>query len=1189
MAAADSSHPTPSQAVQSAPTAAPEAPAIPLPPLPQPEPSSPERFLRWVKRFDVALVIAVLALAFLIASFPVFNSDFFLELATGRLMAHGQYQFGVDPFTFTTEGVYWVNHAWLFDLLFYGLYSLPGIGGAAVVVVKAVVVVVLVALMIQVGHRPGQSLWVPAACTALAVLSLGFRLFLQAVLFSYLFLGLTLFLLRRPRQLRERAVGPRHTAPGRKPYLAYWLIPVVCAVWVNFDSWFVLGPLTVGLYLLGETLQDRLAPAKAGPDAFAPGEQKTLALVFLASIVACLINPHHVHALTLPYQLGLTGVPPELLSDWQFSVLFLGPFDQRYFHPSFGLSVGGLAYFPLLALGVVSFFFSLGQWRWWRAVLWLTFAGMSAYNLRTVPFFAIVAAPITALNLLDFFARRTGTSRVPEGIAHRLALPGRFATLIIILALAVAAVPGWLQGQPYDTWRLGWRVEPNPGVVQAAAAIQQLQAEGKLPKETVWFNTAPEVVNFLAWYCPGERGFLDRRLPLFDKAAAEYVTVRKALAPTQQATDEEGGSRQDQAGWRKVFRQRGLKYLIHYDPNPGSQPRQQLTWFGLLSLKGEWAPLVLNGRVGVFGWKDPEEPGDPYKNVRLDIDRQAFGPDLPEVSRAPGERPPHDPEQREWWAALWKSEPLRPLEADEALLMQIYFETMGPLWQQQKYFDSVSVEIASAAGLGSGWSGPVVGGALFQGRFFGSLLAPGPGNFDAFAQRAIMARMPFQDAGPPSALYLSLRAARRAVAANPDDAQTYLRLALAYFYLHNRTREGSLTAQVYLQPGQINPHIYLLLTGQAHPALGPMQPYLQLMRQIQIAVALQHALKLDPDLEQAYNLQANLYEQLGYQEAELKARKEYLRCIQARPPAGASIQVFAQQVAEYDKNIKELEKRVKKAQDDYEVNTAGKNVREKATVAFQNGLVDTAVKLLLECPTEELYESVNNATVPTGVRILYCLLLTTGRVEEVRDSLGSFKAESAHIFGGFLSMATFDWFHLMIAAALGDYKTADERLAEVLQQESGNMPLTAALLRWDIVPNTPKELERTYDLPAWSALMLGHTLLAEAPTAAGMPYQFLKQMPFQLQPPYQRFASAEWPNLLGDLVNSTAALTETKAELLLVRAALALEAGETRDAKKALRDIVKMTGGRKGEGGLANLRARPLATYWLWWLEAYPD
>src|SRR5262245_21146644 len=70
----------------------------------------PVRFARRLARLDAVLVVLTLACAFLLASFPASNSDLFLNLASGRLLARGEYTFGQDPFTFTSEG-YWANHS----------------------------------------------------------------------------------------------------------------------------------------------------------------------------------------------------------------------------------------------------------------------------------------------------------------------------------------------------------------------------------------------------------------------------------------------------------------------------------------------------------------------------------------------------------------------------------------------------------------------------------------------------------------------------------------------------------------------------------------------------------------------------------------------------------------------------------------------------------------------------------------------------------------------------------------------------------------------------------------------------------------------------------------------------------------------------------------------------------------------
>src|SRR5262249_6398275 len=138
--------------------------------------ATPAQFADEFRRLDRALLIVIAVLAFFLASFAIGNTDFWMHLATGRLLINGAYTFGVDPFAYTTSGQYWANHSWLFDLCIYGLASLGGgpenlTAGIILVVAKAVVTVAALALMIAI-HRPDQNLFVPAICAALAILAM---------------------------------------------------------------------------------------------------------------------------------------------------------------------------------------------------------------------------------------------------------------------------------------------------------------------------------------------------------------------------------------------------------------------------------------------------------------------------------------------------------------------------------------------------------------------------------------------------------------------------------------------------------------------------------------------------------------------------------------------------------------------------------------------------------------------------------------------------------------------------------------------------------------------------------------------------------------------------------------------------------------------------------------------------------
>src|SRR5436190_21607033 len=137
--------PTPPESSQAQPPPATETSRIPLPPAKAQPPMTDLELTRAVGRLDLALVAVVLVLSFLLGSFAVRNSDFWLFLASGRDLLNGRYTFGVDPYSYNTGGHYWVNHAWLFDVLLYKTYQTFGetFGGTALVVLKALGLVLL--------------------------------------------------------------------------------------------------------------------------------------------------------------------------------------------------------------------------------------------------------------------------------------------------------------------------------------------------------------------------------------------------------------------------------------------------------------------------------------------------------------------------------------------------------------------------------------------------------------------------------------------------------------------------------------------------------------------------------------------------------------------------------------------------------------------------------------------------------------------------------------------------------------------------------------------------------------------------------------------------------------------------------------------------------------------------------------
>jgi hypothetical protein len=255
-----------------------------------------------------------------------------------------------------------------------------------------------------------------------------------------------------------------------------------------------------------------------------------------------------------------------------------------------------------------------------------------------------------------------------------------------------------------------------------------------------------------------------------------------------------------------------------------------------------------------------------------------------------------------------------------------------------------------------------------------------------------------------------VRAARRAVAANPDDARAWLVLGEAYNTLAFNTREGARSRGLLIAP---------------------------MIRQSQIAACLQRALKLRPPLDEqlrAHLLLFSLYQDQRFFEPWARHFREFLRCSRELGAAPGQEKEYNKQLEQWEKDAKALEREVKKLQDQYEVQAANKPVLLKVNIAMQYGLPDTALNVLLKADPKELYNRPGSAQM-AGATLMINLLLTLGRVEEVHEIFSGVTPEKEGAFGlnpvpG--GVSAIGWAKVQAAAADGDYEAADQHLAALI-------------------------------------------------------------------------------------------------------------------------------------------------------------
>jgi hypothetical protein len=928
-------------------------------------------------------------LALLLAATPARNSDLWLHLASGRLLSEGRLPDGTDPFSSTTQGVYWVNHTWLSDLLLYQLHRIHLLGeGATLVVVKAALTTLLAALLLCFRRR-GEGMRMPLLAGFLAILALGPWLLLQTTLLSLLGVVLTLYLLERPDLLKgaaaERARAQR------------WLLVLLFALWANLDSWFLLGPLLVGLYAIGELLR-RDVRARSGseghssPLAYASGSARSCgarsvsegrsplayasgsAILFFAGLAACLATPYHYHIFDWPTPLGLTHTEQALQHDPLGQTLILSPFGARFATSTTFRSPGAWAYYLLLGASAASFVLSRRTLHGGRLLAWLALAALSIYQARTIPFFAVAAAPFLALNVQEWARNRPVSEQ-----QYRLRIAALRLGVLVGIVLLVLAWPGWLQPAPYQP--RGWTVEPDGSLVRLAQQLNRWHAEARFQPDRFALTFSPEIAHYLAWACPDEKGFLDSRWPLFDRVADDYVRMRRYLL---EGDDADAGPE-----LTSLLDAHQIDRVVLYDPD---WDRNARAYRHLFLATSEWELLAVEGGATLF-----RRRGSAPSAEAFDYQRAAYHPSLDQ--RAPlAARPPQPPG---WFEAFHRRREAHPADREEAALHLLSFDLLA---EQQHTRLVRQWQLAHATGLiGCGCGAEPAGAAsalavrldLIPGLpTSGSAedgSAAGQSESLSVAEQFAAAYLALHDDAPSEPLLLAVRAARRALAVDPEDAYAFLFLGKAYARLAQRTRE---------------------------PSWGTRLPDLAALRQAQILTTLEQAVLLRPDLDQAHDLLAQLYLAQGQRDRALDHRRAQLQILEASARRrGSAASLDREQLAALQAHVEDLEKLVNQGEKTYQANLAGKTdpskVLMRAELAARNGLSRKALQMLVESSPAVFGRP--------GVEYELDLMIKAGQSYQLRDWL-----EPEYEFK--IDFEMYHWLKARAAASCGEYAEADAEL-----------------------------------------------------------------------------------------------------------------------------------------------------------------
>jgi hypothetical protein len=1008
---------------------------------PPPAPPSP----RAAPFPGISAAFVVLVLAFLLAFLPVRNSDFWLHLAAGRnLLEHG------DASASYLEGTPWVNHSWLYQVVLYEAYSY--LGETSLIVLKACLAAILGLLLLLAG-RVERTFWLPAAATMLTLVAMGPWLAFRPVLVSYLGFAGTIYILRRWEN------GADHI----KSIVA---LAVLFALWVNLDGWFILGCLLVGCWCLGQFLRRE-------NDSAIPGRARRLAaLLFLGCLAPCLLNPNHVLAFLPRGEWLFSGVSQNLRPDSLLRAEFLDPAQGTYLSRRFFQTGPGLAYWLLVFAGLWSFWLSrktktLSS----RGIVWGVFLVLSFLQTQLIPFFAMVSGVTLALNVGGWLA--AGRS-VTSGLGG-LAFLAKGGLLVTGLALAAGAWIGLFQSNIREP-RSG-TIDADPALEHLAGQLQEWRQQGRLGNGN-GFHLTPEAANQLAWFCPAEKGFLNSHLRVSPLQAAEYVAVRKGLSalPGSEATT-----------WRNILRAHNINHVVIYSSHDAAEVEKAVR--NLIRTPREWPLLYLREGAAIFGWRDPivnqatkkASAVDVFTGLEKNLDQLAFSSQHAREITSTG--PEGEPQRFYWWQAFWKPRPFRAPDLREAQLAMAVYEALIPV---QISRNGMLWNVCSKAGLVAEQCS-AVGFSLmpFTGADHGNLF---------FAS---------QDEGPPAALYLAIRAARRALDNNPDEPSAYLTLGEAYFQLNRTTRE----------------HFW----AATFPGLGKI-------RTVQAIAAYQNALRLNWNLPLAHDRLATLYISMEYKDLALKHLREYLRSARRQGPyPGETRDGMNKRLAVTEGILQNLSRDVEQLTLRFESNSPNLRVLDRAILAGRLGLAGKALDILLDSDV--------SAFDTNGMDLELKLLLQTGQVAKARKWMDEalsqpVEAEKDKVLEIDKVLPAYRWNKIQLHASIGNYTQAESELE----------------------PHKPlRVLNREMTLHSAAALMYANGVLAAH--WRGGPFQMLplkvfvatRALPmhtYRLLPDEDEIVFGQWL-VAKDLAR--------RARFDVLRGLLALEAGRIADAEVRFR------------------------------------
>ena len=397
------------------------------------------RLLGVASLVDRSLPFLLLLLVVCFALNKIVAYDVWWQLKTGEwVLAHGFPT--VDPFSYATPDRTWIEMRWLYCVAINLIFKAFGLN----YLILAKAVVVLAAFCCLWFVEPNAPIWARCLGVMLTLAIAHFRFIIRPELVTFLLLSFSLLALNRYR------------CGGKAAWI--YALPIAQIFWTNSHTLFILGPLTIWIFVLAEFFSKRLRIRGLGDNAISSERYGALLTAATLSTAACLVSPYFLRGALFPLQLfseiqgghELRNMITELQSPFSyasFSIFFI-----RY---------------PVVVI-ISAFTFLLNRSRISPGVLclWLAYLYLSVQAERNLSLFGVVAGFSAIVNCSDAASQKGRGTLLSFWI-----WTSRTACLVLALVAIPAVVTDWYYQRIDPSRRFGFGVAKNRFPIKAMAFI----------------------------------------------------------------------------------------------------------------------------------------------------------------------------------------------------------------------------------------------------------------------------------------------------------------------------------------------------------------------------------------------------------------------------------------------------------------------------------------------------------------------------------------------------------------------------------------------------------------------------------------------------------------------------------------------------------------------------------------------